>query len=213
MLRKRVRIRGHIQIPHPRWNMGTTVACISEFPLRGGSVFICYAHTDNDSPDRRLRWLDRFLEFLRPLIRQELSIWSDKDIKAGDSWHALIQGQLNSAKVAVLLVSPAFLASDYIAKSEVPVLLKNAADHGLKILPLVISPCLYEEAEFKYPDWRTGPHTLKLGSLQSLNPLSQTLIEMSEGEQNRVLLSAARQLSKWLEEERMRPWREAERIL
>lgn len=170
--------------------------------IGGVSLFVCYAHADNTNTDPRLRWLDRLLEFLRPLTRYgELATWSDKQIRPGESWHALIQTQLDTAKVAVLLVSPAFLASDYIARSEVPVLLKQAKDRGLKILPVIISPCLYEETRFKYPDWKTGPHELLLGSLQSINPPSRTLVEMTEGEQSRVLLAVARQLEHWLEEE------------
>jgi hypothetical protein len=96
---------------------------IEKVDLHGGSVFICYAHSDNSSEDRKLRWLDRFLEFLRPLIRQDdaISIWSDKEIEPGEQWHIQIQSELKRAEVGVLLVSPAFLASDYIAKSEVPV--------------------------------------------------------------------------------------------
>jgi hypothetical protein len=175
------------------------------------SVFICYAHADNDGKDPRTRWLDRLLQFLRPLVRnQSLSMFSDKNIEIGESWHWRIRTELDQARVAVLLVSPAFLASDYIARSEVPVLLKEATDRGLKILPIIISPCLYEETNFRYPDWKTGPHELSLGSLQAANPLSSTLVEMTEGEQNRVLLQVARQISSWLEEDRKRREEESE---
>lgn len=135
------------------------------------------------------------MEFLQPLVRQQLlKTWSDKEIKIGDRWHERIGAQLEASRAVVLLISPAFLASDYIATSELPVLLKNAADGGLTVLPIIISPCLYEEAIFKYPDPALGPNVLKLSSLQSANPPSRALIEMPEGEQNRVLLQVARSL-------------------
>ena len=38
--------------------------------FKGGAVFICYARRDNDNVDPKLRWLDRVLEFLQPLVRQ-----------------------------------------------------------------------------------------------------------------------------------------------
>jgi hypothetical protein len=161
----------------------------------GGAVFICYAHADNQNQDPKQRWLDRLLQFLQPLVRQQLlKTWSDEDIRIGDRWHERIRVQLETSRVVLLLISPAFLASEYIATSELPVLLKNAADHGATVLPLIISPCLYEEAIFKYPDPRLGPKFLKLSSLQSANPPSRTLIEMTEAEQNRVLLQVARRL-------------------
>lgn len=160
-----------------------------------GAVFICYAHADNQSQDPKQRWLDRLLEFLQPLVRQHLlTTWSDKDIKTGESWHERIRNQLEASKAVVLLISPAFLASEYIANSELPILLKNSTSAGTVILPIIISPCLYEEALFKYPDPKLGPNLLKLSSLQSANPPSQTLIEMNEAAQNRVLLELARRL-------------------
>lgn len=163
------------------------------------AVFISYAHADNESADPKQRWLDRFLQFLKPLVRQQdLTTWSDQDLKTGDDWHRRIQGQFAAAKATVLLVSPAFLASDYIANNELPVLLKNAADRGVKILPIIISPCLYEETQFKYPDPRNGPNLFSLASIQSANPPSKTLVEMDEGEQNRVLLKVAKQLAELL---------------
>jgi len=159
------------------------------------ALFMSYAHADNESDDPKERWLDRFLQLLKPLVRQQdLTVWSDKDIKIGDKWHERIQSQLENAKAVVVLVSPAFLASDYIANNELPVLLKNAADKGVAILPIIISPCLYEETKFKYPDPKKGPNEFTLASIHSANPPSRTLVEMDEGEQNRVLLKVAKQL-------------------
>jgi hypothetical protein len=176
------------------------------------SVFVCYARADNCSEDKRLKWLDRLLEFMRPVTRfGEVKAWSDDSISPGGTLDSEIRYALDCARIAVLLVSPAFLASDYIACSEVPVLLMRAKLRGMRMLPVIISPCLYEETRFKYPDWRTGPEEVLLGSLQSINPPSRTLIEMAEGEQNRVLLAIARQIGTWLEEDRIHAERDAER--
>jgi len=121
--------------------------------------------------------------------------------KIGEDWHQHIQAHLNRAKAVVLLISPAFLASDYIANSELPVILKNAADkEGVKILPIIILPCLYEETRFKYPDSKKGPEEFTLASIQAANPPSETLVEMDEGERNRVLLKVARRLAELLRE-------------
>ena len=163
------------------------------------SVFICYAHPDEDAVDPKKRWFSRLLEFLRPLQRQgTILTWSDRTIRAGDKWQERIAVQLNACKAALLLISPAFLASDYVANSELPVLLYRVAESGLRIFPIIIAPCLYEEALFRYPSPMTGPHEIKLSSFQAVNPPSRTLVEMSEGEQNRVLLEAALQLSESL---------------
>ena len=163
------------------------------------AVFVCYAHRDNENEDVKKRWLDRFLEFVKPLVRQkDLRVWSDKEIKIGIDWDKAIKKQLENAKAVVLFVSPAFLASDYIANTELPILLKRAKDSGVSIFQLLISPCLYAETRFKYPDPRLGPEEFTLRSLQAANPPSRTLIEMPEAEQNRVFLDVAQSLWKIL---------------
>ena len=170
-------------------------------PEKARAVFVSYAHADNASEDPKKRWLDRLVEFLRPLVRQEeLTICSDLEVKIGDDWHERIQAHLNSAKGIVLLVSPAFLSSDYIANSELPVILKNAADNGVRIFPILISPSAFKRAKYKYTDSKTGPQEFTLASLQAANPLSKTLIEMTEGEQNRVLEKVTDQLADLLGE-------------
>ncbi|GEM_PF-2388389 len=160
-------------------------------------VFMCYAHADNYNNDPKKRWLDRFQKTIAPLIRENVIIvFSDKDINIGDNWHDIIQGRLNRASATVLLISPDFLASEYIANSELPVLLKNAADRGIKIYPLIISPCGYNTTTFKYPDPKVGPEEFKLSSLQLAHDPSETLVEMDEGDQNKVLQKVADELAK-----------------
>jgi TIR domain len=79
---------------------------------RGRAVFISYAQAD-------ALWLDRLLLNLKPLAFEELiSVATDRDIGLGDDWHARIQADLNRAGAAVLLVSPAFLASEYIRNND-----------------------------------------------------------------------------------------------
>jgi hypothetical protein len=101
-------------------------------------VFISYAHADNSGPDPAARWLDRLLLSLKALAFEELiSVATDRDIGLGDDWHAQIQANLNRAGAAVLLVSPAFLASEYIRNNELPVLLYRAKTQGLRIVPVI----------------------------------------------------------------------------
>ena len=158
------------------------------------AVFISYAHADNESSDPQKRWLDQLLEILNP--QEDIDICSDRDIEIGEQWHERIQAHLNAAKAVVLLVSPAFLASSYIRNSELPVILKNAAEKNVKIFPIIISPCLYEQTTFKYPDPRKGPEEFTLASIQAANPPSKTHLEMDEGERKRVLVKVAMQVRK-----------------
>ena len=159
-------------------------------------VFVCYSHEDNE-PKEPLskRWLDRLLQQLAPLaIQDQVCAWSDKDIETGQDWHQRIQQTLENVKAAVLLISPGFLASTYIRNSELPVLLKNAQNRGVVIIPVIVRHCLFEEATFQYPDPVKGPEQLCLASLQSANSPSTPLNSLPEDEQDKVLLGVAQSL-------------------
>ncbi|WP_198648685.1 GUN4 domain-containing protein [Cyanothece sp. BG0011] len=158
-------------------------------------IFICYAHKDNEGSDPSKKWLDRLLEHLAPLeLQDKADIWSDQKIELGVEWHDKIQTTLQQVKVAVLLVSPSFLASKYIRNNELPVLLKNAKDKGVIILPVLLRQCLWKETTFKFPDPKEGPEELSLSSLQM--PTSDPLNSLEEYKQDEALYKISQKIHK-----------------
>lgn len=106
-------------------------------------VFISYSHKD-EKP-----FLNEFRDHLKPFVRLGISVWSDRHIIPGSLWLDEIKTALASAKIAVLMVSPAFLASDIIHAHELMPLLKNAAQAGVHILWIPVRACSYEVTPLK----------------------------------------------------------------
>jgi len=163
-------------------------------------IFISYAKSDNESSDPAKRWLDRLVEHLKPLALQGLiTTWSDQQIEIGEEWHVQIQSALTSARIAVLLVSPAFLASEYIRNNELPILLRRAREEGVLILPIILRPCLYTTIRFNFPDPETGPEQFSLADLQAANSPNHSLSELDETNQDRALVSVCRRIQQVLQ--------------
>src|SRR5690349_20190511 len=95
-------------------------------PLRR-NIFVSYSHDD-------AMWLERLKIHLAPHLRGEkLVLWDDSMIRSGENWARVIETAIASARVAVLLVTPAFLASDYVNDVELPAIL-NKSKNDLAVL-------------------------------------------------------------------------------
>ena len=106
-------------------------------------VFISYSHQDE-------RFLNELRTHLKPYLRTgAFRAWSDKQIEAGSEWFDKIKTALSEASVAVMLVSPGFLASDFIDEHELGPILKEADTGGVKILWVLIRDCSYHETRLR----------------------------------------------------------------
>ena len=106
-------------------------------------VFISYSHNDK-------RWLDDLLTHLKPYLRDgSITSWSDRQIQPGSEWLSEIRSALIKTKVAVLLVTKDFLASDFIHQEELGPLLLEAKRGGVRILWIPVRASSYHKSPIK----------------------------------------------------------------
>jgi hypothetical protein len=138
-------------------------------------IFVSYSHRDAE-------WLERLQVHLKPLGRAGLiERWDDTRLQAGMVWREEIRQALAAARVAVLLVSADFLASDFIATDELPPLLAAAEAEGVAILPLIVGPSQFE-------------HLPSLFRFQAVNLPSRPLVGLSKVEQETALVALANRI-------------------
>ena len=119
--------------------------------------------------------------------KSKLTIWDRTQIPAGASWREEMKKALQSAKVAILLVSPDFFASDLIANHELPALLEAARDKEIMVLCVILRFCPFEDSE--------------LSEFHPVNPPSTPLDMMTRAQRTRIWNQAAERIWKILSEE------------
>jgi len=118
-------------------------------------VFISYSHQD-------AMWKDRLLHHLRVLSANQIEGFDDRRIAAGADWHADIMKALETARVALLLVSAQYLSSKFVLDTEIPTLLRRQERGRLRIIPVILKPCAWQEVSWlaKIQVWPTHGRAL-----------------------------------------------------
>ncbi len=142
-------------------------------------VFISYNKKD-------VKWVDHLRTHLSYLERKyEFTIWEDSKIDAGAEWRTEIQNAINNTKVAVLMVSANFISSDFINYEELPALLNIANKEGAHIFIVIVSHCMFSDVDV-------------ISKYQTINPPSEPLVDMSEGQRDALFVKVTREIKKVL---------------
>lgn len=98
-------------------------------------IFVSYSHQDAEYLKD-----DSLLGFLRGLEKDNVEFWTDRRIRPGELWDAVIKTNLQEADIALVLVSQAFLDSPYCQNVEI----EHCLAQQTHLFPIILSPC----------DWR-----------------------------------------------------------
>jgi hypothetical protein len=88
------------------------------------AVFISYSHADQS-------WKNQLITHLTPW---NIGEWSDSDIEVGARWAEHLLQILDSCQYAILLLSPDYLASDFIRKHELPKIVLRAETGSVRLI-------------------------------------------------------------------------------
>jgi len=143
-------------------------------------VFVSYSHEDK-------AFLGEIKKHFKPFL-SKIDFWDDSRIEPGQKWKEEIRKAISETKVAILLLSSDFLASDFISTDELPPLLKAAEEEGAVILIMILRPCLFEE----FP---------KLNQYQAMNPPTKPVVRLDRVEQEELYVNLVRQTKRILEKE------------
>jgi len=141
--------------------------------MKQTSIFFSHSHKDAD-------WVERLRVPLQVAARQGIiSIWDDKEIQSGQNWKDEIRKALNSVSVAILMISPDFLASDFILTKEIPELLRRQEKEGLIIIPVIVRPCVWHTVDW-LRQMQFWPNDARPLVLLSEYELDQKLVEFTQ---------------------------------
>ena len=139
-------------------------------------VFVSYSHQDAD-------WLKRIRKFLDPLEQRGLlNIWADTEIQVGAQWLDVIRKALESANVALFLVTQDFLSSAFIRNEELAKLLAKAQEQGLLVIWIAVKSSTVDD-------------TL-LAKFQAANDPKFPLASLTEAQQDQVLVEIYEKIKK-----------------
>jgi hypothetical protein len=143
-------------------------------------IFVSYSHADE-------KWRQEFEIMSKPMSRDfDLKFWSDKELMGG-KWEEQIVDKMGEAIAVLFLVSKNFLASKFIAETEVPYFLKARAERKIEIFWALLGHCDLD-CELVKP-------ILTIQSMNGLKPMN----EMLEPEWEKAMLNGCQMIRKTLE--------------
>jgi internalin A len=132
-------------------------------------IFISYSHQDRN-------WMELVRTHLKPLERLgRVVAWDDRQIAAGTRRRDEIQSALEKAHAGLMLVSPNFLASDFI--------------HDQEFQPLLAKPNI-----FWIPVSDSSYHLTALEEIQAVHDPGRPLARLTAAKRDEALVEVVKKL-------------------
>jgi hypothetical protein len=106
-------------------------------------LFVSYARQNKALANN---FFKRYGEQVGASKNYQYVFWKDTDILVGEDWHAAIDEALKKCHIGLLLISPAFLASNYISEHELP---KFVGSGTKPLIPVMLQPVDLERQDLK----------------------------------------------------------------
>lgn len=74
--------------------------------------------------------------------------WNDRKIVAGENWESIIDENIQSADLILLLISSSFIASDYCYSNELITALARHESENAQVIPIFIRPVEFQGLPF-----------------------------------------------------------------
>jgi hypothetical protein len=102
-------------------------------------IFISSSHRDTD--------LRKILRVHLAVLEKQgfIRLWDDDKIIPGEKWEQRIEKELKDSDIVLLLISPDFLASDFIEQKEIKRALELSEKGKIDAIPVILKPCDWEE--------------------------------------------------------------------
>lgn len=102
-------------------------------------LFISYSSKNTE-------FMKRFVTHLEPLKRRgDIDYWHDRKIEPGTKWDDSIKKEMELSDMVIFLLSPDFIATDYIFDVEIPQALKQFTTQSSKLFFIELQPCSWDK--------------------------------------------------------------------
>ncbi|MDX2001942.1 MAG: COR domain-containing protein [Chitinophagales bacterium] len=147
--------------------------------IRPKRIFFSYSKADA----KYLAELDTHLSALKRSGLVET--WKDVDLLGGEPWDAKIKEELDRADVVILLLSPDFMATEYVWQEEIP----RAIQAGKTIVPIFLRPCDWDESKYE------------INSFAALPPKGEWIVSNERPYRDESYLKVAKDIRRLLEKQ------------
>lgn len=143
---------------------------VRSLPITGqvkpSRLFISYSSKNTE-------FMRRFVTHLEPLRRNgTVALWNDRMIEPGTKWDNTIKEELKAADLIVFLLSPDFIATNYIFENEIPQAIKQLESNNSKLFFVELQACSWERTVLARFQQTTDPTADNKGVIVIEEPMN-----------------------------------------